>query len=115
MFDNFKNLANLPGLMSKAKEMQDRMKTLQEELALRQHVGDAGDGRVTATVDGRLGLVRIKIDKDRTDTGNTELLETLVTAAVTSAQAKAVMTMRDEMMKMSTELGLPPGALPGMG
>ena len=32
MFDSLKNLGNLPGLLSKAREMQEKMKNLQEEL-----------------------------------------------------------------------------------
>ena len=82
MFDALKNLGSLPGLMAKAREMQDKMKAMQEELARRHVTADAGGGMVEATVNGRLELVKLKIDKSRVDPNDTEMLEDLVVAAV---------------------------------
>lgn len=114
MFDSFKNLANLPGLMAKAREMQDKMKALQDELARKQTSADAGGGMVTAIVNGRLELVRIRIDRERVDANDLDMLEDLVVAAVNAAQVKAAQMAKDEMAKMAGDLGLPPGAIPGM-
>ena len=113
MFDALKNLGNLPGLMAKAREMQEKMKSMQDELGRKQVTGDAGGGMVEATVNGRLELVRLKIDKTRVDTNDTEMLEDLVVAAVNAAQAKAAEMMRTEMQKVAEEMGLPPGMMPG--
>jgi len=44
MFDGLKNLGNLPGLLSKAREMQGQMQAMQEELAKKQVVAEAGGG-----------------------------------------------------------------------
>jgi hypothetical protein len=41
VFDSLKNLGSLPGLMAKAREMQDRMKSMQEELASKTATADA--------------------------------------------------------------------------
>jgi DNA-binding YbaB/EbfC family protein len=112
MFDALKGLGNLPGLMAKAREMQEKMQAMQEELAKRQVTADAGGGMVQATVNGRLELVRLHIDKTRIDPGDTEMLEDVIVAAVAAAQRKASDTARDEMQKMTSELGLPPGLLP---
>ena len=113
MFDNLKNLANLPGLMAKAREMQDKMKSLQEELARKQVTADAGGGMVTAIVNGRMEVVKIRIDKTKIDVNDTEMLEDLVVAAINAAQVKAAQMMKDEMQKMTADLGIPPGMLPG--
>ncbi|MFN4243300.1 MAG: YbaB/EbfC family nucleoid-associated protein [Tepidisphaerales bacterium] len=107
-----KNLGDLPGLMRKAQEMQEKALALQEELARRQVSADAGAGMVTATVNGRLELVRLRIDKDRIDLSDTALLEDMVVAAVAAAQRKAAVMMQEELARMGSELGLPPGALP---
>jgi hypothetical protein len=115
MLDAFKNLANLPGLMAKARDMQERMKAMQEELARQQTSADAGGGMVTAIVNGRMELVRLRIDRDRVDVNDVEMLEDLIVSAVNAAQVKAAQLARDEMAKIATELGLPPGAFPGMG
>jgi DNA-binding YbaB/EbfC family protein len=112
MFDSLKNLGNLRELMGKAQEMQQQMKQLQEEMAKRTVNADAGGGMVTATVNGRLELVALKIDKSRLDVNDTEMLEDLIVAAVRAAQAKMAQEMQTEMHKLTGGLGLPPGILP---
>jgi DNA-binding YbaB/EbfC family protein len=112
MLDAFKNLGNLGELMTKARQMQEQMKQLQEELAKKQVTADAGGGMVQATVNGRLELVKLHIDKEKVDVNDTELLEDLIVAAVHGAQARAAEMMKAEMQKMAGDLGLPPGMLP---
>ena len=113
MFDGLKNLANLPGLMQKAREMQDKMKSMQDELARKQVSADAGGGMVTAVVNGRLEVVKIRIDKSKIDVNDTDMLEDVTVAAIAAAQTKAAEMMKDEMAKLASEVGLPPGMLPG--
>ena len=113
MFDALKNLGSLPGLMAKAREMQDKMKAMQEELARKTVSADAGAGAVDATCNGRLELVRLKIEKERLpDPNDTEVLEDLIVAAVRAAQNKAAEMAKSEMQRAASELGLPPGMLP---
>lgn len=115
MFDALKNLGNLPALMSKARELQDKMKAMQEDLARRTVSADAGGGMVEATVNGRGELVKLRIDKAKlADPADTEMLEDLTVAAVRAAQVKAADMTRQEMEKMTGGLGLPPGLIPGM-
>ena len=112
MLDAFKNLGNLGDLMNKARQMQDQMKSMQEELAKKQVTADAGGGMVQATVNGRMELVKLRIDKSKVDVNDTELLEDLVVAAVHGAQGRAAEMMKAEMQKLTSEMGLPPGLLP---
>ena len=112
MFDALKNLSNLPELMRKAQEMQSKMKDLQEEMARRTVQADAGGGMVTATVNGRLEVTAIKIDKTRVDVNDTDMLEDVIVSAIRAAQAKAAAEMSTEMHKLAGGMGLPPGILP---
>ncbi|MBC8106741.1 MAG: YbaB/EbfC family nucleoid-associated protein [Anaerolineae bacterium] len=113
MFDNLKNLANLPAMMAKAREMQDKMKAMQDELAQKQVIADAGAGAVTAIVNGRLELVALRIDKEKlVDPADLEMIEDLTVSAVNAAHAKATEMMREEMSKLAGDMGLPPGMLP---
>jgi nucleoid-associated protein EbfC len=112
MFDALKNLGNLPGLVARAREMQEKMQAMREELGRRQVSADAGAGIVTATVNGRLELVKLQIDKTRVDTSDVQMLEDLVVAAVSAAQTKAAAVMQQEMARFAGEMGLPPGMLP---
>jgi DNA-binding YbaB/EbfC family protein len=113
MFDALKNLGNLGDLMKRAKEMQEQMKTMQEEMAKKTVTADAGAGMVSATVNGRLELVKLKIDKSKIDINDTEMLEDVIIAAVHAAQERASGMMQTEMQRIAGEMGLPPGMLPG--
>jgi nucleoid-associated protein EbfC len=112
MFDALKNLGNLGDMMKQARQLQEKMKTMQENLARQQVSADSGAGMVTATVNGKMELVKIQIDKTRLDVNDTEMLEDLITAAVRAAQSKAAGMMQDEMQKAAGEMGIPPGLLP---
>jgi DNA-binding YbaB/EbfC family protein len=109
MFDQLKNM-DMGQLMKQAQDMQGRMARMQEELARREITADAG-GMVQATVNGRLELLRVKIDKTKIDLNDTELLEDAVVAAVQAAQARAAENMKQEMQKAASEMGLPPGMM----
>ena len=112
MLDNLKNIANLPGLMAKARDMQERMKGMQEKLATTQTSADVAGGMVTAIVNGRMELVKLRIDKEKLDVNDTAMLEDLIVAAVSAAQVKAAMLAKAEMEKIAAEVGLPPGMMP---
>ena len=112
MFDNLKNLGNIRDLLGKLPEMQQNMQRMQEEMGRKQVSADAGGGMVTATVNGRLEIVSVKIDKSRVDVSDTEMLEDLIVAAIRAAQAKIANEMQTEMAKMASGMGLPPGMLP---
>jgi nucleoid-associated protein EbfC len=112
MFDALKGLGNLGGLMAKAREMQTKMKEVQDELGRKQVSSDAGGGMVEAVVNGRMELVKVRIDKSRIDVNDTELLEDMIVAAVHGAQVKAAEMNKTEMAKVASDLGLPPGLLP---
>ena len=114
MFDALKNLGNLPALMAKAREMSEKVKSVQDELARKTVTADAGGGMVEATVNGKLELVKLRIDRARVDPNDTEMVEDLTVAAVRAAQVKAAEMARQEMEKITGGLGLPPGMLPGM-
>ncbi len=55
--------------------MQGKFKTLQEELAKKTITAEAAGGMVQATVNGRLELVKLRIDKSKIDVNDTEMLE----------------------------------------
>lgn len=109
--DALKNMGNLPEMMRKAQEMKGKMAQMQEEMARRTFSADAGGGMIEATVNGKLELVKLKIDKSKLDPNDTEMLEDLTVAAVHAAQTRAMATIQQEMQKMTADLGLPPGMM----
>jgi hypothetical protein len=112
MFDALKNLGNLGELLKGAGRIKEKMAAMQEELARKQTSADAGAGMVRATVNGKMELMKLSIDKQKIDVNDTEMLEAMIVSAVQAAQAKAAEMMKQEMQKTMGELGLPPGLLP---
>src|SRR5437762_13163787 len=112
MFDALKNM-NMGDIMNQARQMREQMEQMQAEMAKKTVTADAGAGMVQATVNGRLELVKLKIDKSKIDLNDTEMLEDVIIAAVHAAQERAAGMMQTEMQKIAGEMGLPPGMLPG--
>ena len=98
-------------LMKQRRRCRGRWARLQEELAAKQITAEAGGGMVTASVNGRMELVKLRIDKTKIDPADTEMLEDLIVAAVQAAQQRATDMMKAEMQKAAGEMGLPPGML----
>ena len=98
-------------LMKQAQEMQGKMAQMQEDLARKQITADAGGGMVQATVNGKMELVKLKIDRTKIDLADMEMLEDVIVAAVAAAQNRAGEMMKQEMQKAAGAMGLPPGML----
>jgi hypothetical protein len=98
-------LGNLAGMLKQAKEMKGRMEQIQSELAARRHSAEAGGGAVSAVVDGKGTLVDVKIKPEAT--GDVELLEDLIKAAVGAAVDKAHQEMKEEMAKLTGGMNIP--------
>jgi DNA-binding YbaB/EbfC family protein len=113
MFEDMLKNMNLGDLMNQAQRMQGEMARMQADLAKKTVTADAGAGMVQATVNGKLELVKLKIDKSKVDVSDTEMLEDVIVAAVNAAQGRAGQMMQEEMRKKAQEMGLPPGMLPG--
>lgn len=104
-----KNLLN--NLMKQAQQMQERVKKLQEEAASKTIEASSGGGMVTVTANGRQEVLSIKIDPSVVDPKDIEMLQDLVAAAVNEALRKSQELMKEEMSRLASGMGLPPGML----
>jgi hypothetical protein len=103
---------DLGGLLKQAQALQERLASAQEDLAKRTVEGTAGGGMVTATVNGRLEVMSVRIDPTLLVEPDGEMLQDLVVAAVNAAIHAAQRMMGEEMGKLGGGLGI---KLPGMG
>jgi DNA-binding YbaB/EbfC family protein len=94
-------------IMKIAGEMKKRMPEMQARLANTMYTADAGGGVVKATVNGKLGLVDIKIDPSVLADKDAEMLEDLIKAAVSSAQAQAAQAAEEAMKEITGGMELP--------
>ncbi len=107
MFKGLGQLGDMARMMKTAREMQERMAALQEELAAIEVEGSAGGGLVRARVTAKGELKGIEIDPSILRPEDREVVEDLVRAAIRDAQERAVERSREEMAKITAELGLP--------
>jgi nucleoid-associated protein EbfC len=98
-------LGDMMKLMQQAQEMQTRMQQLQDELAEATVTGTAGGGMVRVEADGRGQVRSVRVDPSVVDPADVEMLEDLLTVAVTDAQQKAAAHAQAEMAKVTG--GLP--------
>jgi nucleoid-associated protein EbfC len=97
------------GMMKQAKELQEKMQSLQSEIAALEVTGTAGAGLVTVIVDGKGGLKNVKIDPSLARPEEMEILEDLIVAAARDARGKAEAQAEAKMKDLASGLGLPPG------
>ena len=102
-----KNILN--NLMKQAQQMQGRVKKLQEEAGNKTVEASSGGGMVTVVANGRQEVLSIKIDKSVVDPNDLDMLQDLVTAAVNEALRKSQDLMKEEMGRLTSGMGLPPG------
>ncbi len=102
-------MKDVMGMMKKVGEMQARLKQVQEELERAEYEGKSGGGLVTATVDGKGSLKKIRIDPSLAKADEVEILEDLVIAAASDAKNKADAAMQSKMAEVTSGLPIPPG------
>ena len=98
---------NMQKMMKQAKEMQDKMQTMQANLENVEVTGTSGGGlvEVTATVKGV--MKNIIISPDVLDPNDPDMVQDLVIAAVNDAKAKGDQAMADKTKEMMSSMGLP--------
>ena len=94
---------NLQDLMSQAKRQYDVMQKKMQETIVD---ASAGGGTVTVKMDGRKHVLSIKIDPEAMKSGDVEMLQDRVTAAVNEAARKVDESMQSTVGGMLSGLGL---------
>jgi len=100
----------LGDLMKQAQKMQEQMGKIQEESKKKTVEATAGGGMVTATVNGAMELVSLKIEKEVVNPEDIDMLQDLVVAAVNEALRRAQQMVSEDMNKLTGGLNIP-----GMG
>jgi hypothetical protein len=103
----FKGLGNLASMMKTAQQMGSKVQEIQERLKAARAVGAAGGGMVEIEVNGLGEVLRAKLDPALFATGDREMLEALLPAAINQAQAKAKQLHREALQSMTDGLNLP--------
>ena len=95
---------NLQDLMSKAKAQYESLQKKMQETIVD---ASAGGGAITVKMDGRKQLLSLRIDPEAVKSGDLEMLQDLVLAAVNEAGRKVDAQMQSTVGGMLGGLGIP--------
>ena len=98
---------NIAQIKKQAARMEQQMKEIQAQLAVRTVEATSGGGavRVTAKCDGSLGA--IKIDPQALNPGDAQIVEDMILTATNQALAQAKEISNAEMGKVTAGMSLP--------
>lgn len=100
-------MQNIGNIMKQAKKLQERMTSLQNDLALRTVDASAGGGMVSVLVNGKHELVSLKIEKEVVNPEDVDMLQDLIMAAVNEGMRKAQEMAAAEMAKLTGGINIP--------
>lgn len=116
MFDQFKTMGALAGLMKNPDRLRQAGDDLKRQLENIRVTGEAGSGAVRVTASGDMTIVNIELSESAgaglSDEASTQMLESLVMEASNQALSQARVLAQREIARLAEELGLP--TVPGL-
>lgn len=100
-------LGDIGKLMALAGKIKTELPAMREKLAASEFSAQAGGGAVSATVNGKMQLIDLRIDAEALADGNVETLQDVVKAAVASAQSQAAEAAAAALKELTGGMDIP--------
>jgi len=94
-------------IMKQARQFQEKLGKIQDELGSKMVTGTAGGGMVTVTVNGRGELIGLSIEKGIINPEEPQMLQDIIVAAVNDGLRKAKELGQGELGKLTGGLRIP--------
>jgi DNA-binding YbaB/EbfC family protein len=95
---------NIQEMLSQARKQYEVLQKKMQETVVE---ASSGGGSVTVRMDGRKQLLSVKIDPDVAKSGDVEMLQDLVTAAINQAARQIDQTVQSTVGGMLGGMGIP--------
>ncbi|NCB02292.1 MAG: YbaB/EbfC family nucleoid-associated protein [Spirochaetia bacterium] len=95
-------------LLKNMQNMQQMQQSLQSKLDVIRCTGTSGAGMVEITINGKMEVQNIHIDKDIIDPEDSKTLEVLIASAFNAAVAEVQEVLKQEAIGMAGNMNIPP-------
>lgn len=107
-------IPNIFKLFKDFQKFQGDIKKIQDELAKEEVIGSSGAGMVEVTLNGKMEVIDVRIEKTLLERKNVQMLQDLVVAAVNDGIKKAQEKMKERMGEIVGDLDLSGLNIPGL-
>jgi hypothetical protein len=102
---------NIQNMLKQAEKIKEQIEKLQAEAGEKIVEASSGGGMVTVSAKAKGEIISIRIEPEIIKDGDLEMIQDLVTAAVNEALTKGRDMLKEEISKVASGFGLPPGLI----
>ena len=102
---------NMKNMMKQAEKMKKQMEEIQEKAGNEIVETTSGAGMVKVEAKAKGEITSIHIENEVLESGDKDMLEDLIQAAVNEALDKGKEKIKDKMGEVASSMGIPPGLL----
>ena len=104
-------LGNIQDMLKKAGDIKKQVEQIQNEAGEKIVEATSGGGMVTVVAKARGDIVSITIEPELLKDPDIEMIQDLITAASNEALSRGREILKEEVSKVASSFGLPPGLI----